>query len=192
VVPCLVLGDSIAIGTATALPRCHTETVVGITSSAWVHRFGGHSSEAGFVVISLGANDGAATHTKQTIKSLRSTVRACRVVWLLPAYPAQAREAIRIVAAAYGDRMVDTAPYAPPGGLHPSGRGYAAVAHEAENAMQGTIRARIDRLGAQRTHTVSMQIARINSCGMASTYGMASSLNHTPGNHRTRGAATRL
>jgi hypothetical protein len=129
-IPCLVIGDSLAAGTATALPACHAEAVVGISSAAWVQRFGGHN-DAPLVVISLGANDGAATHTKSTIQALRHTVRACRVVWLLPAYPAPARAAIRTVAAQFGDRMVDTAPYAPPGGLHPSGRGYAAVARQA-------------------------------------------------------------
>jgi hypothetical protein len=187
-VPCLVLGDSIAVGTAAALPVCHAEAVVGISSSAWVHRFGART-EANLVVISLGANDGAAHRTKDTISALRSTVRACRVVWLLPAYPALAREAIMVVAANYGDRIVDTAPYAPPGGLHPSGRGYAAVAYQAENTMQDTAQRHSDGHRSPGPGSVLMRLSRVASCGLLAPHGTAARVSHHINHHRVRRAS---
>jgi lysophospholipase L1-like esterase len=77
-------------------------------------------------VISLGAND--AGDDAATLRTLRTRVMAARVIWLLPARPATARAAIALVAAEYGDALVDTAPLAGPDGLHPTGAGYRRIA----------------------------------------------------------------
>jgi hypothetical protein len=124
---CLVMGDSIAVGVGQQLPECRTEARVGISSTAVVQALRGDRA-AEKVVISLGANDGASGQTLGNLQDLRRTVSARVVYWLLPASSAQARSAIHAVAARYGDRVIDTAPYAGPDRLHPTGTGYRALA----------------------------------------------------------------
>lgn len=125
---CLVIGDSIAVGVGAAMPECVTEARVGITSAAYLRQF--RSEPTGTMVISLGANDGAGTDDAPTLRRLRAQVRAARVIWVLPARPASARTAIATVSAEYGDRLVDSAPWAGPDGMHPGAAGYLAIARE--------------------------------------------------------------
>lgn len=123
---CFVIGDSLAVGTAIAMPECHAYVRTGVSSGRYLRslpvRLGGD-----MVVISLGVNDwGHGTYCN--LQYIRAGVSAARVVWLLPNAAAGVRGAIARVAAEHGDRIVDTAPFAPPLHLHPSGRGYRAIA----------------------------------------------------------------
>lgn len=126
-VPCLVIGDSIAVGVGQYLPECQTEARVGITSQQFVQDLLS-PQEAGRVVISLGVNDGPSASTIASLRRVRESVRGASVYWLLPANHAYARAAIHSVAAEFGDRLIDCAPQAGPDGLHPTGAGYRALA----------------------------------------------------------------
>jgi hypothetical protein len=61
-VPCLALGDSLAIGVGQARPDCYVAAITGITLERYVRIFPGmrHVRTA---IISLGVNDGEAVAT---------------------------------------------------------------------------------------------------------------------------------
>jgi len=124
---CLVVGDSIAVGVATAMPECQVRARSGITSIGYLQSLA-IPLAADLVVISLGANDWHLS-TFANLCALRQSLTARRVVWLLPNIQRPGvRDAIQRVAAMHGDRTVDTAPYAGPDRVHPGGPGYAAIA----------------------------------------------------------------
>ncbi len=100
--PCLVIGDSIALGVGQTLPECHTEARVGVTSRQFVREFSS-PQQADRVVISLGINDGVSPQTIPNLERLREKVRGRAVYWLLPAHHDYARTAIVTVAARFGD-----------------------------------------------------------------------------------------
>jgi hypothetical protein len=126
-VPCAVIGDSIAVGVGRYLPECRIEARVGVTSGQFVR---GLLSpvEAGRVVISLGVNDGPSAATVMNLRIVREAVQGAAVFWLLPANHEYARVAIRVVAGEFGDRLIDAGRETGPDGLHPTGAGYRALA----------------------------------------------------------------
>jgi lysophospholipase L1-like esterase len=113
---CVVLGDSIAVGTGAELRACHTIARVGISSPAYA---AAHvlQLDVTLAVISLGSNDGSAD-TTAALETVRSRVHADRVVWLIP--NVGAREHVLAVAARHGDRVVDVRPYVGTDGIHPA------------------------------------------------------------------------
>lgn len=125
-IPCLVIGDSIAVGVGHTLPECRTEAHVGINSRQFVHELL-TPQQADTVVISLGVNDGPSAYTIPNLQRVRETVRGRTVYWLLPPHHEYARVAIRTVAARFGDRTIDCTPEAGPDGLHPTGAGYRVL-----------------------------------------------------------------
>jgi hypothetical protein len=127
VIPCLTIGDSLAVGVGEYLPQCRTEATVGINSDRFIQTFRGPAA-AGQVVISLGVNDSSDIPTADNLLTLRRSVHAARVFWLLPAGHEPVRRTIRGVAARFGDRLIDTAPFAGPDGLHPTRTGYRELA----------------------------------------------------------------
>ena len=55
-VPCLIMGDSIAVGVGQARPECSTIAEVGINSARYLQTLHG-ARHAQTVIISLGVND---------------------------------------------------------------------------------------------------------------------------------------
>lgn len=122
-IPCLILGDSIAVGIAQHRPDCVAEARVGRASAA--QRVPG--VRAGVVVISLGSNDGGARGaTVEHLRRLRRGTLAVQVIWIAPGNP-RAAAAVRQVAAEFGDAVLDMRPG--PDGVHPTPAGYRALAH---------------------------------------------------------------
>ena len=126
-IPCLVIGDSIAVGVGQQLPECRTEAKVGINSYRLLAEMGA-DKRADRVVISLGANDDALARTLDNLTAVRKSVHPTVVYWLMPSGSQRARAAVRAVASQYHDRVIDTAPYAGQDGLHPTGTGYRTLA----------------------------------------------------------------
>jgi lysophospholipase L1-like esterase len=126
---CLILGDSIAVGTKMFAPQeCVSYAKGGFNSWQWNRRWGTSPVEAKTVVISLGTNDHAGVKTEAELLKLRKRIRASRVVWIMP--PCNARfcklgvnAVVRSVAVSYGDKMISTS-YLQPDKIHPSWRGY--------------------------------------------------------------------
>jgi hypothetical protein len=109
------------------MPECRTEAYKGISSRQFIAE-NTPGNQADRVVISLGANDDAVARTLDNLIELRKSVHARVVYWLVPASSQRARAAVRAVALRYGDRIIDTAPFAGEDGLHPTGTGYRKLA----------------------------------------------------------------
>ena len=126
---CIVLGDSIASGVGQARPECETVARVGITSGTYINElFPLAPHAARTAVISLGVNDDGSVDTIDNLRQVRGSINVGSAVWLLPGLKENVRDAIRTVAAEYGDQLVDTRPYVGPDHLHPGGAGYRTIA----------------------------------------------------------------
>lgn len=136
--PCILIGDSIAVGVGQARPECETVAQVGISSERYVSTMlpPGRTA-ADTAVISLGVNDGATLDTIDNLRTVRSRIEANRVVWLLPGLKEHVRAMIRAVAAENGDSTLDTRPQVGRDHLHPNGAGYEVIAREAIGGASG-------------------------------------------------------
>lgn len=106
---CLILGDSIAVGTAQQA-RCMVAALNGISTKQWVRQFSATvepiASAFEVVLISLGSNDGKLPDpmTYQYLTRARKSVaHAKRVVWIAPGPQFPARAQVQAVAMTHGD-----------------------------------------------------------------------------------------
>jgi len=122
---CLIIGDSIGIGIAPHTP-CKVAAQVGRASStqaAIIKRV-----SADHVIISLGSNDPFDPELLRNLRRVRASINAKWVVWIVP-YHSHAGGAVRRVADAYGDGMVELRAFKSRDGVHPSN--YQGVALDA-------------------------------------------------------------
>ena len=133
---CLILGDSIAVGTHQFKQECVAYAKGGINS--WQYNkdyvkprkndFG-----AEVVLISLGSNDHKGVKTYNELYQLRERIKAQRVYWVLPnpeKFINQAED-VKLIALSFGDTVIRTTRYQPDQ-VHPSWAGYKQIAKEAE------------------------------------------------------------
>ena len=92
---CLIVGDSIAVGTKTFKPECAVMAKSGWNSAQWNRRYGLEELRAHTVIISLGSNDYAGIHTEDELRAVRARARADRVYWILPAIKPNIQEIVR-------------------------------------------------------------------------------------------------
>ena len=123
---CLILGDSIAVGTHQARPACAVYANNGINSRDFVNRYIGKDLVADTVVISLGSNDHKGIKTKNELLDLRSQVVAKKVYWIMPAIKPDIQEVVEEVAHKYGDWIIRI-PYLSKDGVHPTRQGYKKI-----------------------------------------------------------------
>lgn len=127
-VDCMILGDSIARGTSDVRKDCVAYVQSGINSRDWNRKFLNRSLDARTVVISLGSNDYKGIHTREELETLRAAVSSSdRVLWILPAIKEHIRAIIMTIADNYGDDVLEMLELSPDG-VHPTGRGYRAIA----------------------------------------------------------------
>lgn len=81
---CLIIGDSIAVGTSQFRPECSSFAQVGITSKNWNHKFSNINFNSKSVIISLGTNDYIGINTYEELKNLREKIKNSNVFWILP------------------------------------------------------------------------------------------------------------
>ena len=127
-VPCAILGDSLAAGVALFRPDCLTETKAGISSAAYLRA---HTTaiDAVTVLISLGVNDGDSDPaTVNHLVGVRLHINARQVFWILPARPESVRRVIREISHAFGDRLIETRGYTGSDRLHLAPRTYRTIA----------------------------------------------------------------
>ncbi len=132
---CLIVGDSIAVGTYQYRQECVAYAKGGINSWQWNKQFGNKTPlQAKTVIISLGSNDHKGVNTEAELLMLRNATKADRVYWILPAgvhpknnKPVSVIQAIVTkVANKYGD-LVITIKHLQPDLIHPSGTGYKEI-----------------------------------------------------------------
>ena len=124
-IDCLVLGDSIAVGVAQHLPECQVIAKVGLSSSQVLASVKAVSNDV--TIISVGSNDPRNPELLRNIRALRAKINAKYVIWLLP-YDGSASGAVRHIAGANRDYIIDLKNFASGDGVHP--KNYKAVAME--------------------------------------------------------------
>jgi lysophospholipase L1-like esterase len=121
---CLIVGDSIAVGTATARPECVAYAKGGINSYQWVNKnIDKMPLTAKTVIISLGSNDHKYVKTEKELQTIRELTKADRVYWILPAIKPDIQEIVKKVAAENGDTVLPITRLQKDG-IHPSWAGY--------------------------------------------------------------------
>ena len=127
---CLILGDSIAVGTAQVRPECVSYSKGGINSHQWLNTNVGKSPYvAKTVIISLGSNDHKYVKTAAELRAIRQLTKADRVYWILPAIKPDIQDIVRTVAAENGDVVLPMTRLQKDG-IHPSWAGYKALADQ--------------------------------------------------------------
>jgi lysophospholipase L1-like esterase len=130
---CLIVGDSIAVGTKMFAPHCALQGRGGINTWQFNKMYKG-SFYADTVIISLGSNDHKGVKTYDELFEMRQRVGAKNVFWVLPAgnLPAggvpieKIQIIVKEVAAANGDTVLPITQLQPDG-IHPSWAGYKDI-----------------------------------------------------------------
>jgi lysophospholipase L1-like esterase len=127
-IECLIVGDSIAVGTARQRPECVSLSQGGINSRNWNKKNAGNSVAARTVIISLGSNDTKDIRTIWELQTLRDKVTADRVYWIMPAIKPHIQKMVQVVADSYGDTVLPIISLEKDG-VHPDTKGYKAIAN---------------------------------------------------------------
>jgi len=134
-IDCLIIGDSIAVGTKQFRPDCVAFAKGGINSWQWRKQYldgdQGALPRAETLIISLGSNDHKGIKTKEEIAKIRSLVSAKRVYWILPAIKPEIQVLVREVAEGFGDIVLPITRLQPDG-IHPSWAGYKELAEKSK------------------------------------------------------------
>lgn len=132
-IDCMILGDSIAVGTHQFRPECVAYARGGINSWQWrkdyLERDQGNNLVAETMIISLGSNDHKGVKTLEEISRIRLAVKAKRVFWILPAIKPEIQTMVKEVAAGFGDTVI-LITRLQPDGVHPSWAGYKDIAEK--------------------------------------------------------------
>ena len=133
---CLILGDSIAVGTKMFAPKeCVSYSKGGINTINWNKRWGKTPLEAKKVVISLGTNDYKGINTYKELSKTRYHINSANVVWIMPPCnkgfcKTRVNNAVRQIANEYQDEIISTT-FVQPDSVHPTGRGYKDLVRKA-------------------------------------------------------------
>ena len=133
---CLILGDSIAVGTHQFRPDCVAYAKGGWNTWQWNRDYLKNDLTAETVIISLGSNDHKHVHTEAELLKMRNKVKGKRVFWILPAGNLKAsgvninyiQLTVKEIAKQYGDTVLPITRLQPDG-IHPSWAGYKDIAN---------------------------------------------------------------
>ena len=136
-IDCIVLGDSIAVGTQLQRYECTSYSKGGINSWQWNKMHGDKNLSAGTVIISLGSNDHKYVKTEKELLEMRSKVKASKVFWILPHGNLKAggvdietiQTIIKGIANQYGDTVLPIT-RVQKDNIHPSWAGYRELAEK--------------------------------------------------------------
>jgi lysophospholipase L1-like esterase len=135
---CIIVGDSIAVGTHQFRPECVAYAKGGINSWQWVNKnIGNMPLIAETVIISLGSNDHKYVKTVSELRTIRDMTKAKRVFWILPSgvHPkntvtiSDIQAMVRLVAEENGDIVLPVTRLQKDG-IHPSWAGYKDIAEK--------------------------------------------------------------
>ena len=130
---CLILGDSIAVGTKMFRPDCVAYAQGGITSLGWDKKFGSNDLSADTVIVSLGTNDWGKYNTRAKLFEIRTKIKGKRVFWIEPNPESKPQivEHVYHIAEHFGDTVIPTTRWQPDK-IHPSWAGYKNIAEKAK------------------------------------------------------------
>jgi lysophospholipase L1-like esterase len=135
---CLILGDSIAVGTAIASPDCLSAAQGGINTANFLklaeQRPAVKELSYNRVIISLGTNDSDNMDTEGNLRRLRESVTGKQVFWVLPSAtlrPRQ-RQSVMRIATEFRDATISIEPnWLGSDRIHPTMPGYRKIAEQA-------------------------------------------------------------
>jgi len=131
-IDCLIIGDSIAVGTKQFRPECAAYAQVGITSLGWNNKYGNKDLTAETVIISLGTNDWVKADTYGMLMNIRTKIKGSkRVFWILPNEESKPLITHQIyeVALQFDDTVLTTTRWQKDK-IHPSWVGYKSLAEK--------------------------------------------------------------
>ncbi len=126
---CLILGDSIAVGTHQFRKECSSVSKGGINSWQFNKDYAQRIEPANTVIISLGSNDHNGVNTFKELMTMRQRVEGKRVFWIMPAIKPHIQDIVKIIANSYGDTILPITRLQPDG-VHPSWAGYKEIAEK--------------------------------------------------------------
>jgi lysophospholipase L1-like esterase len=132
---CLIIGDSIAVGTAMARKECVSYSRGGWNSWQWNKDYLAKASAqpAKTVIISLGANDHKGVKTELELRKMRDAIKGDRVFWIDPGQDRKPvpHDAIVRIAKEYGDTVLPRPKdNMSSDGIHPTGKGYKILGEQ--------------------------------------------------------------
>ena len=133
---CLIVGDSIAVGTHAVRKECAEYATGGLNTWQWNRKYKTADLTAKSVIISLGTNDHKYIKTRQELEAMRARVHADRVYWIMPPCnekfcKADVNETVKQIAEANGDFIIATK-RVQTDKIHPSWAGYKELAEAAK------------------------------------------------------------
>jgi lysophospholipase L1-like esterase len=129
-IDCLIIGDSIAVGTHQARPDCVAYAKGGWNTWQWNRDYLKNDLTAKTVIISLGSNDHKGVKTKAELQRIREKVgTTARVFWILPAIKPEIQAIVNAMAKEYGDTVLPITRLQKDG-VHPSWAGYKELAEK--------------------------------------------------------------
>jgi lysophospholipase L1-like esterase len=128
-IDCMVIGDSIAVGTAMYRPECVSYSRGGWNSWQWNKDYLSHSTTKSYdtIIISLGANDHKGVKTEYELRKMREAIKGKRVFWILPANNENAQHIIYLIASDYRDGVLGIQKLSSDG-IHPTSKEYKRMA----------------------------------------------------------------
>lgn len=140
---CLILGDSIAVGTHQFYQECRLVGKGGINTWQWNKMYPTDDLTARTVIISLATNDHKYIKTESELVKMRGRVKSSRVFWVLPAGNLKGSEVpieviqghVRKVAQQYGDTVLPINGLQKDG-IHPSWSGYKLIVEQVKGASK--------------------------------------------------------
>lgn len=133
---CMIIGDSIAVGTSMYRRECVSYAKGGWNSWQWNREFLPVVGTRHYrtVIVSLGANDHKGVKSEAELRKLRAELKADRVYWISPGIERKPipQLAIERIAAEYGDVVLPRPEaHMSPDGVHPTGTGYKILGGQA-------------------------------------------------------------
>jgi len=119
---CLIIGDSIGVGTASAINarrtvQCDEIAAEGATAKqilAWRKS----TKTYGTSIFAIGSNDSPGSKLAADLIKIRASINTRRAIWVLP-YSRQAAHLINTVAVSFGDESIDLKRFATSDHIHP-------------------------------------------------------------------------
>lgn len=130
---CLIIGDSIAVGSHMFRKECVSISKGGITSHGWDKTYGNSDLTSETVIISLGTNDWEKANTVTKLTEIRKKINAKRVFWIAPHQGSKpkAYADVNQVAGMFNDTVITTDKYQADK-IHPSWAGYKELMEKAK------------------------------------------------------------
>lgn len=131
----MIIGDSIAVGTAMYRPDCVSYSRGGWNTWQWNKDYLSIASSKPVktLIISLGANDHKGVKTEEELRKMRAAIKSDRVFWISPGAERKPipQAAIEKIAQEYGDTILPRPEkHMSADGIHPTGTGYKLLGNQ--------------------------------------------------------------